>query len=242
MLDIQVIEDPAAAAVALEPMRSRLLSELAAPASAATLAARVGLARQKVNYHLNALEAHGLVRLAHERIWGGLTERLLVATAASYVVSPGALGPVGADPRREIDRLSASFLIAVGHGSSARWATLFVVRQRRANAWRPWPWIPRFASGRRPTGRLSATNSRRPSRDSFRSITMNPPLAAARIAWWSSRIHCRRNPIPRSRHEREERSVRTPFSPGRNRGPRHAGGSVTGHCHRAWYLVLVRAD
>ena len=59
MLDIQVIEDPAAAAVALEPMRSRLLSELAAPASAATLAARVGLARQKVNYHLNAPEAHG---------------------------------------------------------------------------------------------------------------------------------------------------------------------------------------
>ena len=114
MLDIQVIEDPAAAAVALGPMRSRLLSELAAPASAATLAARVGLARQKVNYHLNALEAHGLVRLAEERKWGGLTERLLVATAASYVVSPSALGPVAADPSRDIDRLSASFLIAVG--------------------------------------------------------------------------------------------------------------------------------
>ena len=114
VLDIQVIEDPAAATVALEPMRSRLLSELAAPASAATLAARVGLARQKVNYHLNALEAHGLVRLAEERKWGGLTERLLVATAASYVVSPGALGPVAANPSREIDRLSASYLIALG--------------------------------------------------------------------------------------------------------------------------------
>jgi DNA-binding transcriptional ArsR family regulator len=114
VLDIQVIEDPAAVIVALEPMRSRLLSELAAPASAATLAARVGLARQKINYHLNALEAHGLVRLARERKWGGLTERLLVATAASYVVSPGALGPVAADPRREVDRLSASYLIALG--------------------------------------------------------------------------------------------------------------------------------
>jgi DNA-binding transcriptional ArsR family regulator len=114
VLDIQVIEDPRAATVALEPMRSRLLSELAAPASAATLAARVGLARQKVNYHLNALEAHGLVRLAQERKWGGLTERLLVATAASYVVSPGALGPVAADPSRDIDRLSASYLVALG--------------------------------------------------------------------------------------------------------------------------------
>jgi DNA-binding transcriptional ArsR family regulator len=114
VLDIQVIDDPAAATVALEPMRSRLLSELVVPASAATLATRVGLARQKVNYHLHALEAHGLVRLAQERKWGGLTERLLVATAASYVVSPSALGPVAADPNREIDRLSASYLIALG--------------------------------------------------------------------------------------------------------------------------------
>jgi DNA-binding transcriptional ArsR family regulator len=114
MLDIQVIDDPAAATTALGPTRSRLLSELAAPASAATLATRVGLARQKVNYHLKALEAHGLVRLAEERKWGGLTERLLIATAASYVVSPGALGPVAVDPNREVDRLSASYLIALG--------------------------------------------------------------------------------------------------------------------------------
>ena len=114
MLDIQVIDDPATAAAALEPTRSRILSELAAPASAATLATRVGLARQKVNYHLRALEAHGLVQLAEERKWGGLTERLLVATAASYVVSPDALGPVAADPRRDVDRLSASYLIALG--------------------------------------------------------------------------------------------------------------------------------
>lgn len=114
MLDLQVIDDPAAAAVALEPIRSRLLSEMALPASAATLGTRVGLTRQKTNYHLHALEAHGLVRLAEERKWGGLTERLLVATAASYVVSPGAMGPVSVDPNREVDRLSASYLIALG--------------------------------------------------------------------------------------------------------------------------------
>src|SRR5258705_2326668 len=114
MLDIQVIDDPAAATAALEPTRSRLLSELAEPASAATLATRVGLARQKVNYHLRALESHGLVQLAEKRKWGGLTERLLVATAASYVVSPSALGPVAVDPNREVDRLSANYLIALG--------------------------------------------------------------------------------------------------------------------------------
>lgn len=114
MIDIQVIDDPAAATAALEPIRSRLLSELASPASAATLATRVGLARQKVNYHLKTLEAHGLVELAEKRKWGGLTERLLVATAASYVVSPSAMGPVAVDPKREADRLSASYLIALG--------------------------------------------------------------------------------------------------------------------------------
>src|SRR5262245_10839725 len=113
MLDIQVIDDPAAATVALEPVRNRLLAELAEPASAATLATRLGIARQKVNYHLRALEAHGLVRVAGERRWGGLTERLLQATATAYVVSPGALGPVAADPGREADRHGAGYRIAL---------------------------------------------------------------------------------------------------------------------------------
>lgn len=113
MLAVEVIEDPAAAAVALDPVRSRLLSELAEPASASTLSARLGIARQKINYHLRTLESHGLVRMAEERQWGGLTERRLVATAASYVVSPRALGPAGADPDRTADRLSGSYLIAL---------------------------------------------------------------------------------------------------------------------------------
>jgi DNA-binding transcriptional ArsR family regulator len=114
MFDLQVIDDPATAAVAMDPTRSRILAELAEPISAATLATRVGLARQKVNYHLRALESHGLVRLAQQRKWGGLTERLLVATAASYVVSPNAMGPIAVDPDRDVDRLSASYLIALG--------------------------------------------------------------------------------------------------------------------------------
>jgi DNA-binding transcriptional ArsR family regulator len=114
MFDVQVIEDPEVATIALEPTRARLLSELAEPASAATLAARVGLARQKVNYHLKALEAHGLVKQTEQRKWGGLTERLLVATASSYVVSPAALGPVASDASKRIDKLSASYLVALG--------------------------------------------------------------------------------------------------------------------------------
>jgi DNA-binding transcriptional ArsR family regulator len=114
MEDVEVIADPAAAVVALEPIRSRLLAELVEPASAATLATRLGMARQKLNYHMRTLESHQLVREAEKRQWGGLTERLLVASAASYVISPKALGPVALDPGRSADRLSASYLIALG--------------------------------------------------------------------------------------------------------------------------------
>jgi DNA-binding transcriptional ArsR family regulator len=113
MLDVDVIEDPAAAAVALDPLRAQMLAELREPASAAALAQRLGLARQKVNYHLRALEAHGLVAVAEERMHGGLTERLLGATAASYVVSPAALGSSAPDPARVGDRLSARYLVAL---------------------------------------------------------------------------------------------------------------------------------
>ncbi|WP_405997329.1 ArsR/SmtB family transcription factor [Streptomyces sp. NBC_00829] len=114
MLDVTVIEDSAAAAVSLDPMRSRLLAELAAgPASATMLAGRVGLPRQKVNYHLKALERHGLVELAGERRKGNVTERLMRATAASYVISPLALAAVQPDPGRFRDQLSARWMLAV---------------------------------------------------------------------------------------------------------------------------------
>jgi DNA-binding transcriptional ArsR family regulator len=114
MIDVEVITDPAAAAIALDPIRSQLLAELEEPGSAAALAARMGLARQKVNYHLRALEARNLIKVAEERQWGGLTERLLVSSAKSFVVSPEALGPAAVDPARSNDRLAASYLIALG--------------------------------------------------------------------------------------------------------------------------------
>ncbi|MBF9132792.1 helix-turn-helix transcriptional regulator [Plantactinospora sp. S1510] len=113
MHDIAVIEDPAAAEASLDPMRARLLAELAEPASATMLAARVGLARQKVNYHLRALEQHGLIELVEERRKGNVTERVMRATAASYVISPIALSAVRPLSAQPPDRLSARWLLAV---------------------------------------------------------------------------------------------------------------------------------
>ena len=113
MLDVAVIDDPAAAEASLDPMRARLLAELAEPASAAGLAARLGLPRQKVNYHLRTLEGHGLIELAEERKRGNLTERVMRATAAAYVISPATLPRLQPDPSRAPDQLSARWLVAL---------------------------------------------------------------------------------------------------------------------------------
>ncbi len=108
-----MIEDPAAAEASLDPIRVRLLAELAEPNSATMLAAKVGLPRQKVNYHLKTLERHGLVELVEERRKGNVNERVMRATAASFVISPAALASVAPDPSRAPDRLSARWLLAL---------------------------------------------------------------------------------------------------------------------------------
>ena|SRR5437763_10679938 len=113
MLDVAVIEDPEAAAVSLDPVRAGLLAALAEPGSASTLADQTGLSRQKANYHLRALERHGLVELVEERRKGNCIERVLRATAASYVISPTALSAVAPDPDRAPDQGSARWLLAL---------------------------------------------------------------------------------------------------------------------------------
>jgi DNA-binding transcriptional ArsR family regulator len=113
VLDVAVIDDPTAAEVSLDPIRARLLAALAEPASAAQLAAQSGLTRQQANYHLRALERHGLVELVEERRKGNCTERLMRATAASYVISPTALSAVAPDPDRSPDQASARWMLAL---------------------------------------------------------------------------------------------------------------------------------
>jgi DNA-binding transcriptional ArsR family regulator len=114
MQDVAVIDDPDVAEIALEPVRARLLAELTEPGSASSLAPTVGLTRQKVNYHLRALESRGLIELVEERRKGNMTERVMRATAAAYVISPLALSAIAPDPGRSPDQLSASWLVALG--------------------------------------------------------------------------------------------------------------------------------
>jgi DNA-binding transcriptional ArsR family regulator len=113
MIDIAVIEDPAAAEASLDPVRSRLLAQLAEPMTATALAARMGVTRQKINYHIKTLEQYGLVQLVEERRKGNMTERVMQSVAGSYVISPAALAGVAPDPSRSPDRLSARWLLAL---------------------------------------------------------------------------------------------------------------------------------
>jgi DNA-binding transcriptional ArsR family regulator len=109
---LEVVRRPQAAAALLDPVRQRLLAELAEPDSASGLARRLRLPRQRINYHLRALESAGLVELLEERRKGNCTERVVRATARAFVISPEALGPLDLAPEAAPDRLSAAYLIA----------------------------------------------------------------------------------------------------------------------------------
>ena len=112
MLDVAVIEEAAAEAT-LDPIRARLLADLRESASAANVAGRLGLPRQKVNYHLHMLEGFGLLELVEERRRGNVTERVMGATTREHVMPPAALPGVAPDPSLEPNRLTARWMLAL---------------------------------------------------------------------------------------------------------------------------------
>ena len=109
---LAVVRDSARAASLLDPMRVALLERLAQPGSSSSLARDLGLPRQRINYHLRELEKAGFVELVEERRKGNCVERLVKATARSYLISPEILGALGKTPEEQLDRFSASYLLA----------------------------------------------------------------------------------------------------------------------------------
>ena len=107
-----LLDDLDTALLALAPVRRRILTALTEPASAAGLAERLGLPRQNIGYHLNALEAAGLVQLAGERRKRGFTERLFIA-ARNHVFDPGMMqAPPDPDAVEAQDRHAADHLVS----------------------------------------------------------------------------------------------------------------------------------
>ena len=116
---VALLDRPDAVRLALSPMRRRLLARLRQPASAVELAGELGLGRQRLNYHLRALEGAGLVSLVETRRKRGCVERILVANARAFVVDPdvvaGAASPVST-ARAVQDRFAAEHLIGTASG------------------------------------------------------------------------------------------------------------------------------
>jgi len=110
---VAVIQRNAAAGALVDPDRRRILAALHEPGSATTVAQVLGLSRQRANYHVRALERAGLVEEVGHRQRRGLTERIVRATAAHYLVAPDALGTFGDTPAEVGDRFSATYQVAV---------------------------------------------------------------------------------------------------------------------------------
>lgn len=91
------IQDPETLQALAHPTRIELLEALREPVSAAGAARQLGLPRQRVNHHFNALKAAGLITKVGKRRQGNFVETLYQAKAQSFVVAPDV---TWADPRR----------------------------------------------------------------------------------------------------------------------------------------------
>jgi DNA-binding transcriptional ArsR family regulator len=110
---LDIIDDPARARTALQPIRLRLLHLLERPQSAPQLAKAIGMPRQRVLYHLRTLEAQQLVEAQEHGRVGRRVDRSYVRTATSYAIAPKTLGGVAIDPRTVADAFSSTYLSAV---------------------------------------------------------------------------------------------------------------------------------
>jgi DNA-binding transcriptional ArsR family regulator len=110
---LQVIRDPQIASTLFSAARRQILENLSEPNSAAGVARALGLARQQVGYHLRELEQAGLVEFVEERRKGNCLERLVRAAARTFIISPEALGKLGASLDQRQDRFSIAYLVSL---------------------------------------------------------------------------------------------------------------------------------
>jgi DNA-binding transcriptional ArsR family regulator len=131
---VSVLSSPAQVAAVLSPLRRQILEAFDEPQSATSLARRLGMPRQKLNYHLRGLEKAGLLELAATRRRRGCTERILRRTSRALVVSPELLGALATDPGAVRDRFSSAYLVAT---ASRLVQQVGSMRERAAQAGKP---------------------------------------------------------------------------------------------------------
>lgn len=120
---LQVVRGADRARILLAGPRRTLLQALAEPDSAAGLARRLKIPRQRINYHLRLLEKEGLVELVEQRRRGNCLERVVRATARAFVISSEVLGSAGL-PASGADRASVGALVGAAADAIRRVAAL----------------------------------------------------------------------------------------------------------------------
>ena len=106
---LRILRNAEQAAIVLQPSRLRILRALREPLSASALARSFALPRRQLNCHLRKLEKAGYAVFVEERRKGNCIERVMQATAKTFVISPEALGD--ADPM-PVDQFSAAYLVS----------------------------------------------------------------------------------------------------------------------------------
>jgi DNA-binding transcriptional ArsR family regulator len=107
-----VAEMPRAATL-LHPLRLRILDALREPDSAAGLARRLRLPRQKINYHMRELAHAKFLERAGQRRRRNMIERRYRTTARGYILSPELLGRLGVSEAQAGDAFSAAYLLGL---------------------------------------------------------------------------------------------------------------------------------
>jgi DNA-binding transcriptional ArsR family regulator len=108
------LDEPEMVRRALSPIRRELLARLREPASATQLAAVLEMPRQRLNYHLRALEEAGLVELVEERPRRGCVERILRTRPGALVVDPTVIDAAFTHVH---DQYAAEHLVSVAAGT-----------------------------------------------------------------------------------------------------------------------------
>lgn len=99
--DVKVIDDLATLRLLSDPLRLRLIEELGVqPTTVKALAKAMGMKPNRLYYHVNLLEQHGLVRVTQTRIVSGIVERTYALVAKHFAVSETLALPV--EVKREV--------------------------------------------------------------------------------------------------------------------------------------------
>jgi hypothetical protein len=111
--DIECVGDEVRAGALMHPLRLRILKLAQVPTSATEIAGKLRLPRQRVNYHVRRLADRGFLKRAGRQRKRNMVEQRYVATARSFLLVPGVLGPLEADWREIQDTASAAYLLAL---------------------------------------------------------------------------------------------------------------------------------